>query len=105
MRFVWIVLVGAFLVLVSGVYQHGQPALAAHHIAEISEVMSGFDGDPDVQFVEIDQLAIYQSFVTNTRLTAFNPDGSLAGVLLDPVGGDVGLVGDKWIMGTAAFEA
>ena len=105
MRFVWIVLVAAFLVLVSGVHQYSQPAQAAHHIAEISEVMSGFDGDPDVQFVEIDQLAIYQSFVTNTRLTAFNPDGSLAGVLLDPVGGDVGLVGDKWIMGTAAFEA
>ena len=81
-----------------------EPVLAAHHIAEISEVMSGFAGDSDVQFVEVDQLASYQSFVTNTRLTAFNPDGSLAGVLLDPVGGDVSLTGDKWIMGTAAFE-
>ena len=82
-----------------------RPALAAHHIAEISEVMSGFAGDPDVQFVEVDQLAIYQSFVTNTRLTAFNPDGTLAGVLLDPVGADVSLTGDKWLMGTSAFEA
>ena len=81
-----------------------EPVLAAHHIAEISEVMSGFAGDSDVQFVEVDQLASYQNFVTNTRLTAFNPDGSLAGVLLDPVGGDVSLTGDKWIMGTAAFE-
>ena len=90
----------ALLVSASG----SRPALAAHHIAEISEVMSGFDGDPDVQFVEIDQLAIYQSFVTNTRLTAFNPDGTLAGVLLDPVGGDVSLTGDRWLMGTSAFE-
>ncbi len=83
----------------------GEPVLASHHIAEISEVMSGFAGDSDVQFVEIDQLAIGESFVANTRLTAFNPDGSLAGVLLDPVGGNVSLTGDKWIMGTAAFEA
>ena len=91
------------LVLLLGVST--QPALAAHHIAEISEVMSGFDGDSDVQFVEIDQLSALQSFVANTRLTAFNSDGTLAGVLLDPVGGDVSLLGDKWLMGTAAFEA
>ena len=33
--------------------QETRPALAAHHIAEISEVMVGFDGDPNVQYVEI----------------------------------------------------
>ncbi len=82
-----------------------QPALAAHHIAEISEVMSGFNGDPNVQYVEIRRLAIYQNVVANTRLTAFNPDGTLAGVLLDPLGSTISLSAGNWIMGTAAFEA
>ena len=105
MRFVWTILAAAALVAVAGGHASVQPALALHHISEITEVMSGFDGDPNVQFVEIEQLAIYQDAVTNTRLTAFNADGSLAGVLLDPIGGNVSIFGDKWIMGTAAFEA
>ena len=101
MRFVWILLAAVALTVVAG----DHPAQAAHHSAEIDEVMSGFNGDPDVQFVEVDQLSSLQSFVANTRLTAFNPDGSLAGVLLDPVGGDVSFTGDRWLMGTSAFEA
>ena len=94
--------VGMALLLLQA--RESRPALAVHHIAEISEVMSGFDGDPNVQYVEIDQLTAYQNVVTNTRLTAFNANGTLAGVLLDPVGGNVGAFGDRWIMGTAAFE-
>ena len=105
MRFVWILLAAAAFMVVVGVRSSVPTALALHHVAEISEVMSGFDGDANVQYVEIDQLSIYQDNVANTRLTAFNPDGSLAGVLLDPVGGNVSPFGDKWIMGTAAFEA
>ena len=101
MRFVWILLAAAALTVVAG----DHPAQAAHHQAEISEVMSGFDGDANVQFVEVDQLGTLQSFVANTRLTAFNPDGTLAGVLLDPVGADVSFTGDKWLMGTLAFQA
>ena len=104
MRFVWTILAAAALVAVAGGHASVQPALALHHISEITEVMSGFDGDPNVQFVEIEQLAIYQDAVTNTRLTAFNADGSLAGVLLDPVGGNVSFTGDKWLMGTLAFQ-
>ena len=84
--------------------RESQPALAVHHIAEISEVMSGFNGDPDVQYVEIRRVAIYQNVVANTRLTAFNADGSLSGVLLDPLGGNISLSSGNWIMGTAAFE-
>ena len=84
--------------------RESQPALAAHHIAEISEVMSGFNGDPNVQYVEVRRLAIYQNVVANTRLTAFNADGSLSGVLLDPLGSNISLTGGNWIMGTAAFE-
>ena len=84
--------------------RESQPALAVHHIAEISEVMSGFNGDPNVQYVEIRRLAIYQNVVASTRLTAFNPDGTLAGVLLDPLGSNISLSSGDWIMGTAAFQ-
>ena len=85
--------------------RESQPALAVHHIADINEVMSGFNGDPNVQYVRISRLALYQGEVANTRLTAFKPDGTLAGVLLDPLGSDVGYLVGNWIMGTAAFEA
>ncbi len=96
-------LVGIAVLLLQA--RESQPALAAHHIAEISEVMSGFNGDPNVQYVEIRRIAIYQNVVANTRLTAFNPDGTLAGVLLDPLGSTISLSAGNWIMGTAAFEA
>lgn len=98
----------ALLVAFSLVLFHAresEQAAALHHISEISEVMSGFDGDPDVQYVEISQLSAGQYFVNNTRLTAFNPDGTLAGVLLDPLGAPISPSASKWIMGTAAFEA
>lgn len=101
-----LVLLGIVALVASLVlHDSDQQVLAAHHVAEISEVMSGFDGDPDVQFVEINRLTIYQNVVATTRLTAFNPDGTLAGVLLDPLGGNVNLSSGNWIMGTAAFEA
>ncbi len=104
MRFAYTFLALAALTAVFVSESGGQPALAVHHISEISEVMSGFDGDADVQFVEIDQLAGGQYLVANTRLTAFSPNGTLAGVLLDPVPSNVGLTGGKWLMGTLAFE-
>ncbi|MEX0785197.1 MAG: hypothetical protein WD939_01030 [Dehalococcoidia bacterium] len=85
--------------------RESEPALALHHISEITEVMSGFNGDPNVQYVEITQLSAGQYIVANTRLTAFNPDGTLAGVLRDPLGSQVPLTATTWIMGTAAFEA
>lgn len=107
MRLARVVFAVAALTALSLSGSGSQPALATFHIAEISEVMSGFDGDPDVQFVEVERLDfayLGQGFVANTRLTAFNPDGTLAGVLLDPVGADFILGGVWWIMGTPAFE-
>ena len=80
-----------------------QPVLALHHIAQISEVMSGFAGDPDVQFVEIELLALYQQSVTNTRLTVFNADSTFNTVLLDPLGSNVSTSPGRVLMATQAF--
>ena len=58
------------------------PAAALFHLAHISEVMSGVNGNPALQYLEITVDNNSQHFVTNTLLTAFNCDGSVASVLL-----------------------
>ena len=58
------------------------PARAAFHLALIDEVMSGAGGNANVQLVEIRMLAMFQSSVAATRLTAFNCDGTSFAVLL-----------------------
>src|SRR5262245_18342143 len=69
-------LLGPMLVLLTAA-----PAAALFHLAHISEVMSGVNGNPALQFLEITMDNNSQNFVTNTRLTAFNCNGSVATVL------------------------
>jgi len=80
------------------------PSSAIFHLAVIDEVMSGFNGDPDVQYVEIRMDFPNQNFVNDTRLTAFNADGSSFTVLLlldHDVPNDG--IGVRWLMATQAF--
>ncbi len=81
-----------------------RPALALFHLAVIDEVMTSYDGDSNVQFVEIKMLGIVQIFVTNTVLGAFDSSGSYLGDLL-VVPGDLPNQGPdiRWLMGTQAF--
>ncbi len=58
-------------------------AHATFHIMSISEVMSGFNGDPNVQYVELRMDQPGQNAVNQTRLTAFNADGSVFTVLYE----------------------
>ena len=84
-----------------------QPAAeASFHIAEIHEVLVGFNGNPDIQYVEINQRGSFQNQVGSTRLVAFGPTGTYLGLVLQ-VSGPVPNDGDgvRWIMGTPAFEA
>ena len=104
MRFLRLLLV-IFAVSASFLFFQGraQPVLAAHHSAEISEVMSGFNGDPNVQFVEINLIGAGQTLVADTRLTVFNANGSFNTVLLNPLGSNV-TNSTQFIMGTTAFQ-
>ena len=79
-----------------------QTALAAFHIAQINEVMVGFNGNPDIQYVEIDQPFGAQPFVGGTQLAAFGPSGNFIGIVL--VVPNQVANGDTWIMGTPQFE-
>ena len=47
-----------------------QPARALFHIAVIDEVMTSYDGDPNVQFVEIEMLFVFQTQVSKTACSA-----------------------------------
>jgi len=83
------------------------PGSAAFNAVHITEVMSGVNGDPGVQYVEIRMYLANQTNVTNTRLTAFSCDGSTFQELL-LVPGDVpngSMVGLRWIMATTSFAA
>jgi hypothetical protein len=55
---------------------------ASFHVSRLSEVMSGAGGNPDVQYVEIEMMFVVQNTVRNSRLTAFNCDGTQHAVLL-----------------------
>ena len=111
--FLRMLLIGAALILIVAL-RPTQPAVAVVHIAEIHEVMSGFDGDPSVQYVEINMRAAGQNFTGNSKLSAFDASGNFidgdSGTIGDQplltMNGNVANAGDgvRWLMGTTAFE-
>jgi hypothetical protein len=84
------------------------PSPAFFHIAEIHELMSGVNGDPSVQYVEIrmHDMNFSQNAIADTRLTAFSCDGSSFNVLLlVPSNVSFGSFDKRWIMATPHFAA
>ncbi len=82
----------------------GGPSQASFHLAEIRELLTSFDGDADVQFVEIAMLSGGQNLVQDTVLAAFDQNGDyLQDVLVVP--NDVPNAFAPWLMATAGFEA
>jgi hypothetical protein len=81
------------------------PAAALFHFSVIDEVMTSYDGDPNVQFVEIRMLAGSQNRVAHTVLARFDADGNYNGDLL-VLTADVANQGAdvRWLIGTPAFE-
>ncbi len=82
-----------------------RPAHAFFHFMVIDEIMTSYDGDPNVQFVELKHLTILQNLVTNTVLGAFDPNGTYLGdVLVVPNNIAPGAADVRWLMATQAFE-
>jgi hypothetical protein len=82
------------------------PAEAAFHFAVIDEVMFGKGGDANLQYVEIKMESSGQLIVGNTRLSAWNADGTFFGVLLlVPSNVSMGVPNTRWVMATPAFAA
>lgn len=94
------------LIVAFGVVTSPKPAGAIFHLAAISEVMSGYQGNPDVQYMEIRMEVPGQHIVHDTLLSVFSEDP------LDPVlnvllilPNDVTNQGAnvRWLMGTQEF--
>ena len=99
-----LVLVGALVAWASA--SSAPPAEAAFHLAVIDEVMFGKGGDADIQYVEIKMESGGQSVVGNSRLSAWNADGSFFGVLLlVPANVSIANLNTRWTMATADFAA
>ena len=93
------------LLVGAGLALRPAPARASFHFAHISEVMTSYGGDDDVQFVEITMDAAGQQFVLGTKLNAFDASGTFVGTVLTVPGDVASGVNRPWIMGTTAFEA
>jgi len=82
------------------------PRLAAanFHAAVIDEVVTSWDGDPTVQFVEIRMLNPGQGVVGGSELGVFDAAGVYTGKVLDvPTNVSNETAGSRWIMGSSQF--
>ena len=80
-------------------------AAATFHLVSISELGAGFEGNPDIQFVELVTDAAGQTNETNTRLTAFDAAGNATVLLLSDHGVTNGTKSANVLYATAAFQA
>ena len=81
------------------------PSRAAFHVTVIDEVMTSYNGDAGVQFIEMRMLAGLQSFVANSVLAAFDANGNyVADILVVPSNVTNSGIGVRWLVGTAGFQ-
>jgi hypothetical protein len=78
---------------------------ASFHLAEIDELMVGYGGDADAQFVEIEMLAGGQNLVAGSKLTAFEASGAFSSVVLNVSGNVQSGSARRWLMATSEFVA
>lgn len=85
------------------------PAWADFHIMSITEVMTGANGDPSIQFIELRMDDAGQNFVDGHTIVARNADGSVSRTVFTfPAGANTSLVGEsgrRILIGSTAFAA
>jgi hypothetical protein len=95
----------AVITVVAAVLLHAGRAPAVYHLAVIDEVMTSYNGDPNVQFIEIRMLAGLQSFTANSVFAVFGPSGDYVSDLLVVPGNLPNMGADvRWLVGTSAFQ-
>jgi glucose/arabinose dehydrogenase len=86
------------------------PVFASFHLMEVSEVMTGVNGDTSIQFIELRMQAPGQNFVDGLTIVARNADGSVANTVFTfPTGASTQLVNavtdGRILIATPAFAA
>ena len=94
----------AIVLSLSLVFVQGRSANAAFHLAVIDEVLTSYNGDANVQFVEIRMLNTSQTVVGNTVLAAFDASGSYTADVLVVPNSLTPNAELRWLMGTTQFQ-
>jgi Dockerin type I domain len=77
---------------------------AFFELSAINEIMTRYDGNPSVQFVDIRMLSSFQNSVSNTVLGAFDAQGNYVGdVLVVPANLSRSGIDFHWLMATSEF--
>jgi hypothetical protein len=81
------------------------PSSAAFHVTVIDQVMTSYQNNPDVQFIDMRMLIPLQNSIKNSVLVAFDATGSVVGDIL-VVPNNVAKQGTdtRWLVGTSAFQ-
>ncbi len=96
----------ALLVGVLALVASARSAGALYHLVHIDEVVTSYNSDPSVQFIEMRMLAILQNFTTHSIFAAFDQSGNYIGDILEVPGNLANSFPDvRWIVGTAQFQA
>ena len=82
-----------------------QTAEAAFHCMRIHAVMGGFNGDPNIQYVELRLDMPGHNLVGTHQLQFFDSAGTLKNTFTFPANGINGLKGDSILIATAAFNS
>jgi cysteine-rich repeat protein len=80
------------------------PASAIFHLAHIERILTGLDGNTDIQFVQIEMDQSSQQFVDGARLIAFDATGEFSHVVLELDKNVSGGAGKSFLMASTAFE-
>jgi hypothetical protein len=93
------------VVVALALFSLATPSRAAFHVTVIDEVMTSYNGDPGVQFIEMRMLAGLQSFVANSVLAAFDANGNyINDILVVPTDVTNSGVGTRWLVGTSGLQ-
>ena len=78
---------------------------AAFHFAVIDELMFGYGGDPDIQYVEIRMLSSGQNVTQHAIVGYFNSDGSYGGDILEIPSNVPSSAAGRYVLGTPDYVA
>lgn len=93
------------VVCVFGLLLVPNASFALFHVSQLHEIMTSYNGNAAVQFVEIRMLAASQNQVAHSVLAAFDTNGNyVADVLEVPSNVTNQGIDVRWLMGTSQFQ-